>query len=259
MTDTCPATRLTGVSKEIRFLSLYNFHMFVLKALLATLLLTQFVAAQEHVSFPTEDGGVVYADIFGKGERGLVLAHGGRFNKESWEKQARTLASAGFRVLALDFRGYGKSRGPGDSAPMSAPLHLDVLAAVRYLRKTDAKTVSVVGGSMGGGAAGDASIASQPGEIDRVVFLGAYPNGPAEKLKCASLFIVARDDASADGLRLPRIQERYQKAPEPKTLIILDGSAHAQFLFQTDQAERVMREILQFLSAKWTIPCGLDE
>ena len=72
VTDTCPATRLSGVRKEIRFLSLYNFHMFVLKALLATLLLTQFVAAQEHVSFPTEDGGVVYADIYGKGERGCT-------------------------------------------------------------------------------------------------------------------------------------------------------------------------------------------
>ena len=201
--------------------------MCVLKALLATLLLTQFVAAQEHVSFPTEDGGIVSADIYGKGERGLVLAHGGRFNKESWQKQARMFASAGFRVLAFDFRGYGASHGPGDSAPMDAPLHLDVLAAVRYLRKTGAKTVSVVGGSMGGGAAGDASIASQPGEINRVVFLGAHPNGPPEKLKSASLFIVARDDANEDGRRLPKIQEQYQKAPEPKTLIILDGSAHA--------------------------------
>src|SRR6266852_4759328 len=142
--------------------------MFVLRALLAILLLTQRVGEQEHVSFPTEDGGVVYADLYGKGERGVVLAHGGRFNKESWEKQARALASAGFRVLALDFRGYGKSRGPGQSDPLSAPLHLDVLAAVRYLRETGAKTVSVVGGSMGGGAAGDVSIASQPGEIDRL-------------------------------------------------------------------------------------------
>jgi pimeloyl-ACP methyl ester carboxylesterase len=229
---------------------LYNSRMFVLRAVLATLLLTRFVAAQEHVSFPTEDGGVVYADVYGKGERGVVLAHGGRFNKESWEKQARALASAGFRVLALDFRGYGKSHGPGDSAPMDAPLHLDVLAAVRYLRKIGAKTVSVVGGSMGGGAAGDASIASRPGEIDRVVFLGASPNGPAEKLNSATLFIVARDDTSGDGPRLPRIQAQYEKAPEPKALIILEGSAHAQFLFQTEQADRVMQEILRFLSAK---------
>ena len=214
------------------------------------LLLSGETAAQKTVSFPAEDGGVVFADVYGEGDRAVVLAHGGRFNKESWDKQARTLTAAGFRVLALDFRGYGKSHGPGDSDPMGAPLHLDVLAAVRYLRKTGAKSVSVVGGSMGGGAAGDASINSQPGEIDRVVFLGAAPNDPADKLKSATLFIVARDDASGDGPRLPGIKAQYQKAPQPKELIILDGSAHAQFLFQTDQSDRVMREILRFLSAK---------
>jgi pimeloyl-ACP methyl ester carboxylesterase len=219
-------------------------------AIFLALLLAPGATAQKPVSFPTEDGGVVYADVYGEGERGVVLAHGGRFNKESWEKQARTLASAGFRVLALDFRGYGKSRGPGQSDPLSAPLHLDILAAVRYLREMGSKSVSVVGGSMGGGAAGDASIASRPGEIDRVVFLGASPNGPAEKLKSSSLFIVARDDTSGDGPRLPRIQEQYEKAPQPKALIILDGSAHAQYLFQTDQADRVMQEILRFLSSQ---------
>jgi pimeloyl-ACP methyl ester carboxylesterase len=221
-----------------------------LLALIVVLLLAVAAAAQKTVSFPTEDGGRVYADVYGEGVRGVVLAHGGRFNKESWAQQARTLASAGFQVLAIDFRGYGKSKGPGDAQPMDAPLHLDVLAAVRYLRETGAKSVSIVGGSMGAGAAGDASIASRPGQIDRLVFLGGSPNGPAEKLKSASLFIVARDDSNDDGPRLPRIQEQYRKAPEPKALIILEGSAHAQYLFQTDQAERVMREILKFLSAQ---------
>ena len=206
----------------------------LIPAMLASFLLGN-ATAQTTVSFPTEDGGIVYADVYGKGDKGIVLAHGGQFNKASWERQARTLVTAKFRVLALDFRGYGKSRGPGDSDPMDAPLHLDVLAAVRYLRRTGAKSVSVVGGSMGGGAAGDASIASQPGEIDRLVFLGSAPNGPADRLKSRSLFIVARDDASGDGPRLPGIREQYEKASEPKKLIILDGSAHAQFLFQTDQ------------------------
>ncbi len=228
----------------------YIFSVRLLIATIVVVLLAGNAAAQKSISFPTEDGGVVYADIYGQGDRGVVLAHGGRFNKESWDKQARTLASAGFRVLAFDFRGYGKSQGPGQSDVFTAPLHLDVLAAVRYLRKAGAKTVSVVGGSLGAGAAGDASIASRPGEIARLVFLGGSPNGPAEKLKSSSLFIVARDDASEDGLRLPGIQEQYQKAPQPKQLIVLDGSAHAQYLFQTDQGDRVMREILRFLSAK---------
>jgi len=192
----------------------------------------------------------VYADVYGEGDRAVVLAHGGQFNKESWKKQAEALIAVKFRVLALDFRGYGKSKGPGDSDPMDAPLYKDVLAAVRYVRKTGAKSVSVVGASMGGWAAGDASIAAQPGEIDRLVFLGSAPNGPANKLKSPSLFIVARDDASGDGPRLPGIRAQYEKAPHPKQLIVLDGSAHAQFLFQTDQAERVMREIVRFLSAK---------
>ena len=221
-----------------------------LSPLIVALLLSAPTLAQKTVSFPTDDGGLVYADVYGDGDRSVVLAHGGQFNKESWKKQAEILVAAKFRVLALDFRGYGESRGPGDTDPMDAPLYLDVLAAVRYLRKTGATSVSVVGASMGGWAAGDASIASQPGEIDRLVFLGSAPSGPANKLKSSSLFIVARNDASGDGPRLPGIREQYEKAPEPKDLIILDGSAHAQFLFQTDQADRVMREILRFLSGK---------
>jgi pimeloyl-ACP methyl ester carboxylesterase len=220
----------------------------VFRLIIAALVLTCVAPAQEHVSLATQDGGTVYADVYGKGERCVVLAHGGRFNKSSWAPQARVLANAGFRVIAIDFRGYGQSRGPGQADIFSAPLYLDVLAAVRYLRKTGAKTVAVIGGSLGGGAAGDASIAAQPGEIDRVVFLASSPNGPAEKLKARSLFIVARDDASADGPRLPGIRAKYEKAPEPKELIVLDGSAHAQFLFETDQGDRVMRDILRFLS-----------
>jgi dienelactone hydrolase len=224
--------------------------MLILSMLVVSLLLTVPPAANEHVSFPTQDGGVVYADLYGKGDRGVVLAHGGQFNKESWEKQAVVLANAGFRVLAINLRGYGQSRGPGDSNPMDAPLHFDVLAAVRYLRKSGVKSVSVVGASMGGGAAADASIAANPGEIDRLVLLAGYGGGPPEKVKGRKLFIIARDDTEGEGvLRLPKLREYYEKTPEPKELIILDGSAHAQFLFATNQGERLMNEILRFLSA----------
>lgn len=217
--------------------------------LVPVLLLAGLATAQERVSFPTEDGGTVYADVYGAGERGLVLAHGGRFNKESWEKQARVLEKAGFRVLAFDFRGYGQSHGPGQSDIFTAPLHLDVLAAVRYLRKTGAKTVSVIGGSLGGGAAADAAIVADAGEIDRVVLLAATPGARPEKFKGRKLLIIARDDASGDGPRLPGIRAEWKKVPEPKELIVLEGSAHAQYLFATDQGERVIREILRFLSA----------
>ncbi len=222
--------------------------MRTLTLILTALLTSVTLRAQEHVSFPTQDGGVVFADVYGKGDRGVVLAHGGRFTKESWSSQARTLDQAGFLVVAIDFRGRGQSHGGTGLRAGDEGFRFDVLAAVRYLRSRGARTISVVGASFGGSAAAEASAESKPSEIDRIVLLGAYADEP-EKLKGRKLFIVARDDANDDGPRLPKIQASYEKAPEPKELIILEGSAHAQFLFQTDQGDRLMREILRFLSA----------
>lgn len=226
---------------------LYNPRMCMLRNVILVLALPSLAAAQHRITISAEDGGLVCADLYGRGTRAVVLAHGGRFSKESWRDQAKALDSKGFRVLAIDFRGVGCSTGPGQADFDHAPFEKDVLAAVRYLRAHGAKSVAVVGGSFGGAAAGDAAIQS-PGEIDRIVFLGAAPNLPADRLKSQMLFIVARDDANDDGLRLPAIRAQYEKAPGPKELIVLDGSAHAQFLFQTDQRARVMREILRFLS-----------
>ena len=221
--------------------------MYILRLFLAALLLPGLAMAQQHVSFSTQDGGVVHADVYGSGDRGLVLAHGGRFTKKSWTEQMPAFLDAGFRVLAIDFRGRGQSRGPQSKTGEEGAEH-DVLAAVRYLRKTGAKTVAIIGASFGGEAAADASIDAEPGEIDRLVLLAAWTDRPAEKIKGRKLFIVARDDANGDGLRLPRIRANYEKASGPKELLILDGSAHAQFLFATDQRDRLLREILRFLS-----------
>jgi hypothetical protein len=33
----------------------------------------------EHITFKTEDGGLIYADVYGKSDKGVVLAHGGQF------------------------------------------------------------------------------------------------------------------------------------------------------------------------------------
>ena len=220
-----------------------------LAALLVAVLLAATTAPPVPISFPTADGGVVHADVYGTGGRGVVLAHGGRFDKSSWRKQAQALAEAGFRAVAIDFRGRGQSRGGPDPKSDDA-VHLDVLAAVHYLRQTGASTVSVVGGSFGGGAAAQASVVSAPGEIDRIVLLAHSAIDEPERMKGRKLFITSRDDPSWSGApRLVKIREQYERAPDPKELVILEGSAHAQFIFETDQGERLMREILRFLTA----------
>ena len=208
---------------------------------------------QQPVSIPAPAGGPIQADAYGKGDRAVVLAHGGRFDKSSWEKQARVLADAGFRVVAIDFRAAVQARS-GTEPPClydETCLSIDVLAAVRYLKSDGAKTVSIVGASLGGGAAAQASVDARDGEIDRLVLLAHMPIAAPEKMKGRKLFIVSRGDlGSGDIPRLAGIRDQYDKAPGPKELVVLEGSAHAQFIFDTPEGDRLMHEILRFLTAR---------
>lgn len=207
------------------------------------LLLGMTPANPNEVSFPTPDGGTVFAEVYGGGSRAVLLAHGVRFNKESWKDQATQLAGAGFRVIAIDFRGYGKSQGGPNSRPGFDDLYMDVLGAVRYARETGAKSVAVVGGSMGGFASANAAVHSKRGEVDRLVLLANPPIEHPERIKVPTLFVTSEGDSLA-----PQVRDEYRKAPGPKELLVLPGSAHAQNIFATDQGARLMESILRFIS-----------
>ncbi len=174
-----------------------------------------------------------------------MLGSNGCGAKESWEPQAQRLVAEGYKVLAIDFRGNGQSHGGPQSR--ADDYHLDILAAVRYLYLAST-SVSVIGASCAGDAAAQASVDARPGEIERIVLLAHGGIEHPELTKGRKLFVVARDDANDAGLRLPKIRAQYQKTPEPKELLILEGAAHAQRIFETDQGDRLMREILRFLS-----------
>jgi pimeloyl-ACP methyl ester carboxylesterase len=201
------------------------------------------------VIIPAADGGPIEADLYGTGPRGVLLLHGGRFDRSSWKPQATALVAAGFRALAIDFHSPADRRAKRDS-----PCGYDAVclgrtarAAVRYLRETGATSVAIVGASLGGGAAAQAAIDAVPGEIDRVVLLAHMLVDQPERLRVPALFLVARDDANADGPRLPGIHAQYEKAAGPKELVVIDGDAHAQFLFATPQGAEVWQRVQRFL------------
>ncbi len=215
-----------------------------MRLILGVLTMATLSAVPKEVSFPTQDEGVVSADLYGAGDRGVVLAHGMKFDKASWKDQAIQLASAGFRVAAIDFRGYGKSHGGSKSQSPRDEMYLDVLAAVDYLRAHGAKSVAVIGASMGGGASANAVVKGTTGAIDRLILLSPVPIQNPERITVPKLYATAEGDPIT-----PQVRQQYAKAPEPKELMMLDGSAHAQALFTSDQGERLMKEILRFLSA----------
>ena len=214
------------------------------------------VGSPRLVAVPTPDRGVVNGDLSGKGTRGVVVVgHGGYSTREStsWKLASRYLVDAGFRVLAIDTRAADSLRAGKETACLydAACMAVDVLSAVRYLRCIGATTVAVIAGSAGGGATAQATIDAAPGEIERIVLLAPMAIDAPEQMKGRKLFVVARDDPGSDGRpRLPGILDQYARVPEPKQLVILEGPAHAQRILDTDQADRVMREILRFLEAR---------
>jgi len=201
--------------------------------------MTAYASDFREVTFKATDGGMVFANLYGAGDHAVVLAHGAVFDKESWSVQAERLASNGLQVLAIDFRGYGKSKGGNGGGLWS-----DVLGAVRYLKLAGAKQVSVVGGSMGGGASAEAAVRSDPGEIDRLILLAHAPIQNPRDLKGRKLFIVSE----GDGL-VSSVKSQHKAAPEPKKLVILPGNAHAQHIFKTSQSEILMKAIIDWLTS----------
>jgi pimeloyl-ACP methyl ester carboxylesterase len=215
----------------------------------AVVLLTSAVATGQdgfrEVSFEASDGGRVFANFYaaerGDEESAVVLAHGMAFNKESWNELAGRLAKEGHRVLAIDFRGYGKSTAGREGRA----LDLDVLAAIKFLEENGAKRVSVVGGSMGGGAAATAATKTREGQIDRLVLLAGVPISNPGKIQGEKLFIVS----GGDSLRA-RVEQQFDAAPSPKTLVVLDGDAHAQNIFRAAQAAQLTKLIVAWLGEK---------
>ncbi|KQS04663.1 arylesterase [Sphingomonas sp. Leaf357] len=95
----------------------------------------------------TRDGTDLYVKDWGSG-RPVVLIHGWPLSADSWDAQAMALAEAGFRAIAYDRRGFGRSGQPWSGYDYDTLS--DDLADV--LKETGADSdATLVGFSMGGG------------------------------------------------------------------------------------------------------------
>ncbi len=92
------------------------------------------------------DGTPLYYNDWGSGPP-IVLIHGWPLNADMWEYQAAYLASEGFRVVAYDRRGFGRSGHPWQGFDYDT--FADDLRAV--MDQLDLKGATLAGFSMGGG------------------------------------------------------------------------------------------------------------
>ena len=94
---------------------------------------------------PSHDAGEIYVVERGRGPV-ILLSHGVTLSVRAWAKQLRSLADAGFRVVAFDHRGHGEST-LGGSGHAVENLASDVRSVIEGL---DLHDVVIVGHSMGG-------------------------------------------------------------------------------------------------------------
>ncbi|MFP7761072.1 alpha/beta fold hydrolase [Marisediminicola sp. LYQ85] len=113
----------------------------------------------------------LHVDDTGGSGRPVVLIHGWPLSGESWSEQVPAFASAGYRVITYDRRGFGRSDKPKTGYTYDT-LTEDLHTLLTELDLTD---VTLVGFSMGGGEVARYFTKYGDERIHSVVFASAVP------------------------------------------------------------------------------------
>ncbi|HZV08451.1 MAG TPA: alpha/beta hydrolase, partial [Novosphingobium sp.] len=101
----------------------------------------------------------------------IVFHHGWPLTGDEWDAQMLFFLQQGYRVIAPDRRGHGRS-GQTDTGNDMDTYAADVAALARHL---DLRGAIHVGHSTGGGEVAHYAARAEPGRVARIVLIGAVP------------------------------------------------------------------------------------
>ena len=118
----------------------------------------------------TSDGTQIYFKDWGAG-RPVVFSHGWPLDADAWDAQMVFLAERGYRVIAHDRRGHGRSSQPWNGNDMDT--YADDLATL--IEKLDLKDATLIGHSTGGGEVARYIGRHGTARVAKAVLIGAVP------------------------------------------------------------------------------------
>jgi non-heme chloroperoxidase len=118
----------------------------------------------------TRDGTTIFYKDWGTGQP-VVFSHGWPLNADAWDDQVFSVSSQGYRAIAHDRRGHGRSSQPWDGNDMDH--YADDLAAL--LDALDLHDTILVGHSTGGGEVAHYLGRHGTARLAKAVLVGAVP------------------------------------------------------------------------------------
>jgi non-heme chloroperoxidase len=119
-------------------------------------------------AFTTRDGTRIYYKDWGTGQP-IVFSHGWPLSADAWEGQMMFLAGQGYRTVAHDRRGHGRSSQPWTGNDMDT--YADDLAEL--IEALDLRDIVLVGHSTGGGEVARYIGRHGTGRVAKAVLVGA--------------------------------------------------------------------------------------
>lgn len=118
----------------------------------------------------TQDGTEIYYKDWGA-SRPIVFSHGWPLNADAWDPQMLFLAEKGYRAIAHDRRGHGRSSQPWEGNEMDT--YADDLAML--IEELDLNDITLVGHSTGGGEVARYLGRHGSKRVAQAVLIGAVP------------------------------------------------------------------------------------